>query len=82
MATLGITGLANTGKTSLFAALTARPGGIAPFPFSTTEARLAVTPIVDPILQELGRLEGSARITPATLEVTDGPLKRASNVAV
>ncbi|MYH06880.1 MAG: redox-regulated ATPase YchF [Acidimicrobiia bacterium] len=73
MATLGITGLANTGKTSLFAALTARPGGIAPFPFSTTEARLAVTPIVDPILQELGRLEGSARITPATLEVTDGP---------
>ena len=73
MATLGITGLANTGKTSLFAALTARTEGIAPFPFSTTETRLGITPIVDPVLQELGRLEGSARITPATLEVTDSP---------
>ncbi len=73
MATLGITGLANTGKTSLFAALTARPEGIASFPFSTIETRIGITPIVDPILQELGRLEGSARITPATLEVTDGP---------
>ncbi|MDE0130831.1 MAG: DUF933 domain-containing protein [bacterium] len=73
MATLGITGLANTGKTSLFAALTARPEGIASFPFSTTETRLGITPIVDPVLQELGRLEDSARITPAALEVTDGP---------
>lgn len=73
MATLGITGLANTGKTSLFAALTARPEGIATFPFSTTETRIGITPIVDPVLQELGRLEGSARVTPASLEVTDGP---------
>ena len=73
MATIGITGLVNTGKTSLFAALTARPEGIASFPFSTTETRLGITPIVDPTLQELGLLEGSARITPATLEVADGP---------
>ena len=73
MATLGITGLANTGKTSLFAALTGRPEGIAPFPFSTTETRLGVARIVDPILEQLGGLEGSARITPAALEVTDGP---------
>ena len=73
MATLGITGLSNTGKTSLFAALTGHPGGIASFPFSTTETRPGITRIVDPILQELGRLKGSARITPATLEVTDGP---------
>lgn len=73
MAIMGITGLSNTGKTSLFAALTARPEGIASFPFSTTETRVGVTRIVDPILRELGRLEGSARITQATLEVTDGP---------
>ena len=73
MATLGITGLANTGKTSLFAALTGRPEGIAPFPFSTTETRPGVARIVDPILEQLGGLEGSARITPAALEVTDGP---------
>lgn len=70
---MGITGLVNTGKTSLFAVLTARPEGVASFPFSTTETRLGITPIVDPILRELGRLEGSARITSATLEVTDGP---------
>ncbi|MDE0231821.1 MAG: DUF933 domain-containing protein [bacterium] len=73
MAILGITGLSNTGKSSLFAALTARPEGIASFPFSTTETRVGITRIVDPILRQLGRLEGSARITPATLEVTDGP---------
>ena len=73
MATLGITGLANTGKTSLFAALTARPEGIASFPFSTTETRIGVTRIVDPVLEELGRLEGSTRVTAATLEVNDGP---------
>ncbi len=73
MVTVGITGLSNTGKTSLFAALTARPEGIASFPFSTTETRLGIIRIVDPLLEELGRLEGSARITPATLEVTDGP---------
>lgn len=73
MATLGITGLSNTGKTSLFAALTGRPQGIASFPFSTSETRIGITRIVDPVLEELGRLEGSARITPATLQVTDGP---------
>lgn len=73
MAVLGITGLANAGKTSLFAALTGRPEGIAPFPFSTGETRIGVIPMVDPALEELGRLEGSARYTPATLEVTDNP---------
>ncbi len=73
MTTLGITGLPNTGKSSLFAALTGRSDGIAPFPFSTTKTRVGIAQIVDPIIKKLGRLEGSARLTQAALEVTDTP---------
>ncbi len=78
MPTLAITGLANTGKSSLFAALTGRWQGVAPFPFSTTETRIGMLLIEDPMLRELGRLEGSARVTPAALEVADTPARNRS----
>ena len=73
MATLGITGPPNSGKSSLFAALTDRHEGIAPFPFSTTAARVGVVAMEDPVLEEVGRLEGSKRITYSALEATDTP---------
>ena len=73
MTTLAITGLPNSGKSSLFAALTGRSEGIAPFPFSTTAVRMGVLPIEDRGLAELGKLEGSARITRASLQVSDTP---------
>lgn len=78
MSTLAITGLPNSGKSSLFAALTGRYEGIAPFPFSTTATRVGVLPIEDSLLGELGRLEGSTRITRAFLEVTDTPPRNRS----
>ena len=78
MPTLAITGLVNTGKSSLFGALTGRCDGIAPFPFSTTETQIGRLPVDDPILEELGRMEGSGRITPAALEVMDTPARNRS----
>lgn len=78
MTTLAITGLPNSGKSSLFAALTGRYEGIAPFPFSTTATRIGILPIKDPMLEKLGRLEGSARITRASLEIADTPPRNRS----
>lgn len=78
MTSLAITGLANTGKSSLFAALTGRSGGVAPFPFSTVETGVGMLALEDPVLEELGRLEGSARVTPAVLEVADTPARNRS----
>ena len=78
MPTLAITGLANVGKSSLFAALTGRLQGIAPFPFSTTRIRLGRLPVEEPLLEELGRMEGSSRIAPGALEVMDTPARNRS----
>lgn len=78
MPTLAITGLANTGKSSLFAALTGRSDSIAPFPFSTTEPRIGMMAVDDPLLEKLGRLEDSARVVPAALEVLDTPARNRS----
>ena len=73
MTTLAITGIPNSGKSSVFAALTGRYEGIAPFPFSTTVMRVGMLAIEDPELEELGRLEGSDRVTRASVEVVDTP---------
>ncbi len=73
MASLAITGLTNAGKSSLFAALTGRTDGIAAFPFSTTETRVGIVNLADPLLDELGRMEGSRRVTRAALETADTP---------
>jgi hypothetical protein len=78
MTTLAITGLPNSGKSSLFGALTGQMDGIAPFPFSTTTPQIGMMTIQDPMLEQLGRLEGSARITGAALEVTDTPPRNRS----
>ena len=73
MTTLAITGLPNSGKSSLFGALTGLVEGIAPFPFSTTSVQVGMMTIADSMLEELGRLEGSKRVTKAALEVIDTP---------
>lgn len=78
MTNLAITGLPNSGKSSLFGALTENLEGIAPFPFSTSSAQIGMMAIEDPLLARLGRLEGSARIKPAAVEVTDTPPRNRS----
>ena len=73
MARLGIVGFTNSGKTTLFNALTGLEAATAPHPFSTTEPNLGVAKIPDSLLEQAARLEKSAKVTPATLDLLDLP---------
>ncbi len=68
---IGITGLPNVGKSTLFNALT-RAGALASnYPFATIEPNVGVVGVPDPRLAELGRLYNSAKIMPATVRFVD-----------
>ncbi|HUO46995.1 MAG TPA: DUF933 domain-containing protein [Acidimicrobiia bacterium] len=73
MARLGIVGFANCGKTTLFNALTGLSASTAPHPFSTVEPMPGVARIPDALLEQVGKLEKSAKVVPATLELLDLP---------
>ncbi|MGH8926855.1 MAG: DUF933 domain-containing protein [Acidimicrobiia bacterium] len=73
MARLGIVGFANTGKTTLFNALTGLGAYTAPHPFATTEPNVGVAKIPDSKLEAVARVEGSAKVVPATLDLLDLP---------
>jgi GTP-binding protein YchF len=68
---IGIVGLPNAGKSTLFNALT-RAGALASnYPFATIEPNVGVVAVPDPRLAELAKLYDSARIVPATVRFTD-----------
>ncbi len=68
---IGITGLPNVGKSTLFNALT-RAGALASnYPFATIEPNVGVVGVPDPRLAELARLYNSVRIMPATVRFVD-----------
>ncbi len=68
---IGIVGLPNVGKSTLFNALT-RAGALASnYPFATIEPNVGVVGIPDPRLQVLAGLYDSARIVPATARFVD-----------
>jgi len=68
---IGITGLPNVGKSTLFNALT-RAGALASnYPFATIEPNVGVVGVPDSRLAELARLYNSARIMPATVRFVD-----------
>jgi ribosome-binding ATPase len=73
MPRIGIVGFPNTGKTTLFNALTGHDAPTAPHPFSTTSPNIGVARIADPNLEEAARLEGSAKLVGATLDLLDLP---------
>ena len=73
MARLGIVGFANSGKTTLFNALTGLDAATAAHPYNTTEPNLGVARIPDPKLDAAGKVENSAKVVPATLELLDLP---------
>lgn len=73
MARLGIVGFTNSGKTTLFNALTGIGAPTAPHPYSTIEPNVGVAKIPDPKLVAAAQAEGSAKVVPATLDLLDLP---------
>ena len=68
---IGIVGLPNVGKSTLFNALT-RAGALASnYPFATIEPNVGIVGIPDPRLEALAGLYNSARIVPATVRFVD-----------
>jgi len=69
--TIGIVGLPNAGKSTLFNALTRASVLAANYPFATIEPNVGVVGVPDARLQVLSDMLASARIVPATVSFVD-----------
>jgi GTP-binding protein YchF len=80
MLSVGIVGLPNVGKSTLFNALTAGGAEISNYPFTTIDPNVGVVPVPDPRLDALGRVLSPEKSTPATIRFIDiaGLVKGAS----
>ena len=78
--TIGIVGLPNAGKSTLFNALTRNDVLAANYPFATIEPNVGVVGVPDPRLAVLAKLFASEKIIPATVTFVDiaGIVKGAS----
>ena len=70
---VGIVGLANSGKTTLFNALTRAGANVSAYSSVTDKANVGVAMIPDERLDKLAALVGSRKVTPAAIRVVDAP---------
>ena len=77
---LGIVGLPNVGKSTLFNSLTKAGAESANYPFCTIDPNIGVVAVPDERLQKLGEMYQSKKVTPAVIEFVDiaGLVKGAS----
>ena len=76
----GLVGLPNVGKSTIFNALTSQLVPASNYPFCTIDPNVGIVPLKDERLEIIGKIVGSAKITPTTLEFIDiaGLVKGAS----
>lgn len=68
---IGIVGMPNVGKSTLFRALTKKEVDISNYPFATIDPNVGVVEVPDDRLKKLAELSHSARIVPAAVEFVD-----------
>ncbi len=71
MERLGLVGLPNAGKTSLFNALTGGSALVAAHPFSTTESSVGIASVPDERLWRLAEMSESRKVVPSGVEFID-----------
>ncbi len=77
---LGIVGLTNVGKSTLFNAITQAGAQSANYPFCTIEPNVGIVSVPDTRLEVLAKMYNTEKVTPATIEFVDiaGLVKGAS----
>lgn len=68
---IGVVGLPNVGKSSLFNAITEAGAESANYPFCTIEPNIGIVDVPDERLQVLGKMYNTQKITPASIEFVD-----------
>ncbi len=68
---IGVVGLPNVGKSTLFNAITEAGAESANYPFCTIEPNVGIVDVPDRRLEVLGKLYNTQKITPATIEFVD-----------